>query len=34
VFHNMGSVHPLLNLSFFIVLIITLMLALFNRKEI
>ena len=34
VFHNMGSVPPLLNLSFFIVLIVTLMLALFNRKEI
>ena len=34
VFHNMGPVHPLLNLSFFIVLISTLMLALFNRKEI
>ena len=33
-FHNMGSVHPLLNLSFFILLIMTLMLGCFNRKEI
>jgi hypothetical protein len=33
-FHNMGPFHPLLNLSFFILLIMILMLALFNRKEI
>ena len=33
-FHNMGTFHPLLNLSFFILLIMTLMLGCFNRKEI
>jgi len=33
-FHNMGPLHPLLNLSFFILLIMTLMLVCFNRKEI
>jgi len=33
-FHNMGHFHPLLNLSFFILLIMTLMLVCFNRKEI
>lgn len=33
-FRNMGSFHPLLNLSFFILLIMTLMLGCFNRKEI
>ncbi|MBW1867395.1 MAG: ABC transporter permease [Deltaproteobacteria bacterium] len=36
-FHNMGPFHPfhpLLNLSFFILLIMTLMLGSFNRKEI
>lgn len=33
-FHNMGPFHPLLNLSFFILLIMTLMLSCFNRKEI
>jgi ABC-type transport system involved in multi-copper enzyme maturation permease subunit len=33
-FHNMGPFHPLLNLSFFILLIMTLMLGCFNRKEI
>jgi len=33
-FHNMGPLHPLLNLSFFILLIMTLMLGCFNRKEI
>lgn len=32
-FHNMGPIHPLLNLSFFILLIMTLMLSCFNRKE-
>ncbi len=32
-FHNMGPFHPLLNLSFFILLIMTLMLSCFNRKE-
>ena len=31
-FHNMGPFHPLLNLSFFILLIMTLMLSCFNRK--
>ena len=33
-FQNMGPFHPLLNLSFFILLIISLMLSCFNRKEI
>ena len=33
-FHNMGPFHPLLNLSFFILLILMLMLGCFNRKEI
>ena len=33
-FHNIGPLHPLLNLSFFILLIMTLMLGCFNRKEI
>ena len=33
-FHNMGPIHPLLNLSFFILLIMILMLGRFNRKEI
>ena len=33
-FHNMGPFHPLLNLSFFILLIMMLMLGCFNRKEI
>ena len=33
-FQNMGPFHPLLNLTFFILLIMILMLALFNRKEI
>jgi ABC-type transport system involved in multi-copper enzyme maturation permease subunit len=33
-FHNMGPFHPLLNLSFFILLIMTLMLSFFNRKGI
>jgi ABC-type transport system involved in multi-copper enzyme maturation permease subunit len=33
-FHNMGPIHPLLNLSFYIALIIILMLGRFNRKEI
>jgi ABC-type transport system involved in multi-copper enzyme maturation permease subunit len=33
-FHGMGPLHPLLNLSFFILLIMTLMLGCFNRKEI
>jgi len=33
-FHNMGPLHPLLNLSFFILLIMTLMVGCFNRKEI
>jgi ABC-type transport system involved in multi-copper enzyme maturation permease subunit len=31
-FHNMGPFHPLLNLSFFILLIMILMLGCFNRK--
>lgn len=33
-FHNMGPLHPLLNLSFFILLIMTLTLGSFHRKEI
>jgi len=33
-FHNMGPFHPLLNLSFFILLIIAFMLGCFHRKEI
>jgi hypothetical protein len=33
-FHNMGPLHPLLNLSFFILLIMALMLGSFRRKEI
>jgi hypothetical protein len=33
-FHNMGPLHPLLNLSFFILLILMLTLGCFNRKEI
>lgn len=33
-FHNMGPFHPLLNLSFFIILIMTLIVICFNRKEI
>jgi ABC-type transport system involved in multi-copper enzyme maturation permease subunit len=33
-FHQMGPFHPLLNLSFFILLIMMLMLGCFNRKEI
>jgi len=33
-FNNMGPVHPILNVSFFIILITTLMLVVFNRKEI
>jgi ABC-type transport system involved in multi-copper enzyme maturation permease subunit len=33
-FHNLGPFHPLLNLSFFILLIMTLMLGCFHRKEI
>jgi ABC-type transport system involved in multi-copper enzyme maturation permease subunit len=33
-FHNMGPLHPLLNLSVFILLIMTLMLVSFNRKAI
>jgi ABC-type transport system involved in multi-copper enzyme maturation permease subunit len=33
-FHNMGPFHPLLNLSFFILLILMLTLGCFNRKEI
>ena len=32
-FHNMGPFHPLFNLSFFILLIMALMLVCFNRKE-
>jgi len=32
-FHRMGPFHPLLNLSFFILLIMTLMLGCFHRKE-
>ena len=33
-FHNMGPFHPLLNLAFYILLIMILMLGCFNRKEI
>ncbi|MBA3031250.1 MAG: ABC transporter permease [Desulfobacteraceae bacterium] len=33
-FHNMGSIPPLLNVSFFILLIVTLTVAGFHRKEI
>ena len=33
-FHNMGPLHPLLNLSFFILFIMALMLGSFHRKEI
>jgi len=33
-FHNMGPLHPILNLAFFILLIMALMLVCFNRKEI
>lgn len=33
-FHNMGPVHPLLNLSLFIFLLMALLLTCFNRKEI
>jgi len=33
-FHNMGPFHPLINLFFFILLLMTLMLVIFNRKEI
>jgi ABC-type transport system involved in multi-copper enzyme maturation permease subunit len=33
-FHNMGPVHPLLNLSFFVLLLMMLLLRGFNRKEI
>lgn len=33
-FHNMGPLHPLLNLSFFILLIMTFMLGCFNLREI
>ena len=33
-FNNMGPVHPILNVSFFIILITTLMLVVFNKKEI
>jgi len=33
-FHNMGPLPPLLNLSFFVLLIMALMLTRFNRKEI
>jgi ABC-type transport system involved in multi-copper enzyme maturation permease subunit len=33
-FHNMGPFHPLLNLSFFILLLMALLLVCFNRKEI
>ncbi len=33
-FYNMGHLHPLFNISFFILLIMTLMLVCFNRKEI
>jgi ABC-type transport system involved in multi-copper enzyme maturation permease subunit len=33
-FHNMGPFHPLLNISLFILIILMLMLAFFNRKEI
>ena len=33
-FHNMGPIHPLLNLSLYILLIMMLMLGFYNRKEI
>jgi ABC-type transport system involved in multi-copper enzyme maturation permease subunit len=33
-FNNMGPVHPILNVSFFIILITALMLVVFNNKEI
>jgi len=33
-FHNMGPLHPFLNVSLFILLIMILMLGFFNRKEI
>ncbi|MBU1053287.1 MAG: ABC transporter permease subunit [Proteobacteria bacterium] len=33
-FHNMGPLHPLFNISFFILLIMALTLVFFNRKEI
>jgi ABC-type transport system involved in multi-copper enzyme maturation permease subunit len=33
-FHNMGTIHPLLNISVFILLIIVVMLVSFHRKEI
>jgi ABC-type transport system involved in multi-copper enzyme maturation permease subunit len=33
-FNNMGPIHPILNVSVFIVLITTLMLVVFNKKEI
>ena len=33
-FSNMGPIHPILNVSFFIILITTLMLVVFNKKEI
>lgn len=33
-FHNMGPLHPLLNLFFYILLIMTLLLVCFNKKEI
>lgn len=33
-FNNMGPIHPILNVSFYIILITTLMLVVFNKKEI
>jgi len=33
-FNNMGPLHPILNVSFFIILITALMLVVFNKKEI
>jgi hypothetical protein len=33
-FNNMGPIHPVLNVSFYIILITTLMLVVFNKKEI
>ena len=33
-FNNMGPIHPILNVLFFIILITTLMLVVFNKKEI
>ena len=33
-FNNMGPLQPILNVSFFIILITTLMLVIFNKKEI